>query len=146
MGAEFLKLNPDGTVAVMLVSKTVTLRRPKAGEFIELRELLESFEDDSAPLTREVNALILQGREMNTVEARLSDEANAVADEIRLKSRAVRAMAEKTRVEFLTATLRTLDKKKEDPDVDDYPAEIYGDWIGDLIEHWRSRPTVPGDA
>jgi hypothetical protein len=144
MGTEFLKFNPDGTVAVSLVSKTVTLRRPKAKEFIELREMLEAFEDDSDPITREINVLIMQGREMNTVEKRLSDEANAIADKIREKSREVRNMGERTRVEFLTATLRTLDKKSEEPEVDDYPSEIYGDWISDLIEHWRSRPTDPG--
>jgi hypothetical protein len=146
MGVEFLKFNPDGTVAVVLISKTVTLRRPTMGEFIELRERLEAFEDESAPLAREVNALIVEGRTLNTVEERTSDRANEVADLIRKKSREVRAMGEKTRVEFLTATLQTLDKKKEDPNPDDFPAEVFGDWVADLIEHWRSRPTVPGES
>jgi hypothetical protein len=144
MANDFTKLNDDGTVIVSLIGKKVELRRPTLDEFIELRELLEGFEDESAPLTYEVNALILQGRDLNTVEERLSPKANEIADEIRLKSREVRSMAEKTRVEFLTAVLRTLDKKKGEPDRADFPSEVFGDWVGDLIEHWRSRPTVPG--
>jgi len=145
MSDEFMRYNADGTVAVALVSKTVVLRRPTMGEFIELRELLERFEDESAPLTREVNDLIVEGRALNTVEERLSDKANEIADQIRIKSREVRAMGEKTRVEFLSATIEKLDKKREGtPDVNDFPSDIFGDWVSDLIEHWRSRPTVPG--
>lgn len=142
MGVEFLKFNEDGTVEVSLIGKTVTLRRPSMGEYVELRELLEVFEDKSAPLAREVNSLIAKGRTLDTVEKRFSDEANQIADEIREKSRAVRAMGEQTRVEFLSSVLRTLDKKKDEPNEESFPAEIFGDWISDLVEHWRTRPTA----
>lgn len=140
-----LKLNADGTAEVSMINTKIRLRRPTLGEYIELRETLEADEERAAEVQERVTLAVLAGRAF-TGEARLTPEAGAAAKEIRAATREARDEAERLRLDFFRAVIAKLDVKKGTLDEDNIPPEVFGDeWVGDLIEHWRSRPTVPGD-
>lgn len=142
---EFIRPKEDGTVEVVLISKVVTLRRPKFGEYRALREKLEDSEDEAVNLGTELGRLLDRANNLDA-EARLGEEAEILGNEIRKKNREVRDASERIRVEFLTSVLETLDKKSDPVDVDDFPTEVAGNWINPLIAHWRNRPLVSGES
>lgn len=141
---ELFTYNDDGTIDVALVSKVVKLRRPTVGEFKKLRLDLEEAEDEAADMAVELTRLVDRASKLGA-EERLSDDAVKLGHEIRTLSREVRDRGEQIRIDFLTAILALLDKKQAPVSEEDFPTEVTGAWIPKLVDHWRARPTVPGD-
>jgi hypothetical protein len=141
---DLLTFNADGTVDVALVSKNVKLRRPTVGEFKKLRLDLEAKEDEAGDLAIELTRLVDKGTKIGGDE-RLGDEAVALSHEIRNLTRVVRDRGESIRIEFLVEILTLLDSKQAPVSEEDFPTEVVGNWIPTLVDHWRARPTVPGD-
>ncbi len=140
---DLFTLNADGTTTVHLMSKNVTLKRPTLGQFRALREKLEAAQDRATPQATELQneAIDIQSEAAGASTEELAERLAAM----RVKTRAVRQDAETMREMFFVEAIAMLNVKTDEViDPDDFPPQVLADqWIAELIDHWRSRPTVP---
>jgi hypothetical protein len=139
-----LTMNDDGTATISLVSRKVRLRRPTLGEYRSLREQLETMQDDAVDASETLANMVVEQQQIPQSD-RLSESAQQMSRRVREQTRTVRKLGEQSREHWLGNVLATLGDVG-DITADEYPSDVAGDqWIGQLIEHWRTRPTHPGD-
>lgn len=142
---EPLIFHPDGTATVRLYEGEVILRRPRLGEFVKLREDLESRQEEAVPIATRLNANAEAVRNLGA-DARVTDEAMELVVSLRQDTRDARDLGERTRLEWLLLVVQTLGPHETIVTQDDFlPDVLEGTWPSDLVDHWKSRPTPPGD-
>ena len=144
---ELIKCNDDGTTDIMFIGRTAKLRRPKIGEFRDLRLMLEDANNDidgdqTWVMSETVRLAQLSGDE------RQSEETVAALTELRERTTKVRDYNERIRIDWLTKVCEVLDTASRIPVEDEMPPEVLrGTWPQDLIKHWIGEaPLVPGDG
>lgn len=141
---EPLTYHDDGTVTVRLYQGEVVLRRPRLGEFVKLREDLESRQEQAVPIAARLNANAELVRNLGA-EERVSDEAMDLVVALRAETVIARDLGERTRLEWLLLVVQTLGGHETIVTEDDFlPDVLEGTWPSDLVDHWKSRPTPPG--
>lgn len=145
MSTELLTLNPDGTTTVHLLDRKVTLRRPTLGEFRKMREGLEAEQDAHQPRS---SALQAESAAVNSTDATKVEDEDALRERLealRIETREVIRLAEEIRERFFTNMVTTLGKDGDNITEAEYPPQVIeANWIAEVIQHWRSRPTDPG--
>lgn len=134
----------DGTIVVRLYEGEVSLRRPRMGEFVKLREDLENRQDEAAPVAERLNRNSVAVQNLGA-EERSTEEAMAMVLNLRQDTREARELGERTRVEWLLLVIQTLGPHEVIVNEDDLlPDVLQGTWPAEMIDHWKSRPTDPG--
>jgi hypothetical protein len=135
------ELNKDGTITLTVDGNRTRLRRPKMGEFRDLREALRQRDDDRLRVIAKHPPL-----EDHDTEGDEATDDEKLERVLAIQGRS-RAMADEVRelnlawVELVLSTLA----EKEPPPRDDWPSGTDEDkFLTDLMEHWRSVPLRSG--
>ena len=134
-------LNPNGTARLTVDGQSWQLRRPKLGQFRQLREQLH--ERDDARL-RLIASYDVAGDK--PVEDATADEKLAYTLDVNARSRKLADEVTALNVAWLEQALVALCDRPP-PDVDDWPSGMdSSDTIAELVQHWRSAPLRSGGS
>lgn len=159
-GDDRFEMTQDGKCRLTVGGTTIRFRRPKFGEFRQLREMLYERDDESLRLTAAATDKAKQLRmaagipedqakvDPAVVESDASSaERLGVALDIRTAMRELDNRVLDLNVAWVQAALDMLreDEVDEVPDPSEWPPEMSeSPFLKDLIEHWRHRPLAPG--
>lgn len=135
---EGYKLLDSGLILVWIDGKRYVLRRPKAGEYRYLRELLQEQQDEIATEGDRVQLLATAAAEAK------GDAAVQKRTEFRTANRGLQRLLEAKRREWLsTAFARLADG--ELPAADELPVWFESDEpINAFLTHWKRVPSLRG--
>lgn len=152
-GDDGFEMRKDGKCVLTVRGETYRFRRPRLGEFRELREKLYERDDESLRLTAELNDRVRErdaaANAANTDDAEEKSQTERLQASLEAKKalrdldRSVSALTEAWMVEALE-TLKE-DEDAELPGPDDWPPEMAEtSFVAELVNHWRHRPLAPG--
>lgn len=153
-GDDGFEMRRDGKCVLTVRGETFRFRRPRLGEFRDLREKLYERDDESLRLTAELNDRVRE-RDAAANPDGAGDEEKSQAERLQASLEAKKSLRELDRsVTALTEAwmVEALELLKEDEDAelpppDDWPPEMADTtFVAELVSHWRHRPLAPGAA
>lgn len=150
-GNDGFEMRDDGKCLLTVRGETYRFRRPRLGEFRDLREKLYERDDEALRVTAAFNDTI---RERNEAAKLVTDDDDASQTEklaasleakkaLRELDRAVTALTEAWMVDALETLKEDVDAELPPPE--DWPPEMTETaFVADLVAHWRHRPLARG--
>lgn len=149
-GDDGFEMRKDGKCVLTVRGETHRFRRPRLGEFRELREKLYERDDESLRLTAALNDSVrARDDDAKPDDAAERSQSERLQESLEAKKalrdldRAVSALTEAWMVDALE--LLKEDEDAEIPPPDDWPPEMAEtSFVAELVNHWRHRPLAPG--
>ncbi len=133
-------LSSDGTILLHIDNERWRLRRPKLGEYRKIREWLRENEDEHRAIIAGIAVVDRPGEDAT------QDDKTAYLTNVTARSRDITDRTEAMNVAWVAKVIGML-SDKDAPDVDDLPAGCQsGEFVGSLVEHWRSVPLRSGGS
>lgn len=132
------ELNKDGTITLTIANERHRLRRPKLGEFRDLRDALRQRDDDR------LRVIAKHPPADELAEGASDEEKLEHVLAINARSRAINDAVQELNVAWVKLVLDTLGAG-DAPESDDWPSgSDDSNFIEQLMAHWRAVPLRSG--